>query len=146
MSSGSNICSIIMRYCSSLRPLPRSARHICDCSYLLGIYRKLVKILSSSKGHSMTLSQLKDHFDNLRALEFVIYSLSRSNILKVRYTGGFTRKTRPGSRKAWSGLSMTMSRKDMAERMLFYLFTTANRSLRRRRIEAFYNAIEVILL
>ena len=92
-----------------------------------------------------SLSSLAGRVEDYRMLEFILYVLSRESYIYVRYTGGLTRRTRPGTRRVRQGIRLTRDKRSMAERLLFYLYTTGNPVLREKRRRAFYDYITVLL-
>jgi hypothetical protein len=137
-SSPSSICNVSFKHMTSLASLPRVARKASSCKFLDKIWNELRIMLCNG---TKTLSELAKHVTDHRLMEFIIYSLSREGILNVKYTGGYTRSTMPKPRKAWSNVPLTHNRREMAERLLFYLYTTGNKTLRKKRKKAFYNYI-----
>ncbi len=136
----SSICDITNKYLATLKSLPRTARVASNCKFLNKMWEKLRETLCNG---SQTLSELAKNTNNHRILEFLIYALSRESILNVEYAGGYTRKTMPKPRKAWSNIPLVHDRRGMAQILLFYMFTTGDNALRRKRREAFYGCINV---
>jgi len=136
----SPICSITSRYIASLASLPGVARKASRCKTIGRMWGRIRRMLCTGP---KTLSELAENAGDHRIMEFIVYALSREGILDVRYTGGYTRRTMPKPRKAWSNIPLTHDRRDMAERLLFYLYTTGNETLRKKRKKAFYGYISV---
>ena len=94
---------------------------------------------------SFKLSELVDVVKPFNRIIFekLIYLLSRHNIVFVKCIASTLNTLGPKSIRR--NLDLSGSSRDLAEKMLFYMYTTGNENLRRKRREYWYDLIRIFI-